>query len=270
MGHFMEAIAGHPAIRTYPELSYEYIPLGVPSDAASGMMAAFAFLCGLRYRDRTGKGLFIEQATAENFVPLIGDFVLDYTMNQRLWSQMGNDHAWLAPHNVYRCRGDDRWVTIAVRNEEEWQALCRVMFREDLLTDPRFVTMKDRHKHRRELDAVIGTWTANRDAHWIMRRVQREGIPSGVVMTEADIFEDRHLNMREFFRPIVHPETGTQLHLAPAWRASRTARPVPRHAPRLGDDNEYVYKELLGFSDQEYRRYEQLGHIGMDYDPSVV
>jgi len=269
MGHFMEAIAGHPAIRTYPGLSYEYIPLGVPSDAASGMAAAFAFLCGLRYCDRTGKGLFIEQATAENFVPLIGDFVMDYTMNGRLWSQMGNDHAWLAPHNVYRCKGEDDWVTIAVRNEEDWRALCAAMYREDLVSDARFDTMAHRHEHRAELDAIIGEWLADRDAHWVMNRLQRAGVPAGAVMTEADVFEDRHLNARAFFRPVEHPETGTQLHLAPAWRASASPRPVPRHAPRLGEDNEYVYRELLGFSDEEYRRFEELGHIGMDYAPSV-
>jgi crotonobetainyl-CoA:carnitine CoA-transferase CaiB-like acyl-CoA transferase len=269
MGHFMEAIAGHPAIRTYPDLSPEYIPLGVPSDAASGIMAAFAFLCGLRYRDRAGEGVFIEQATAENFVPLIGDFVMDYTMNQRLWSQMGNDHMWLAPHNVYRCRGDDQWVTLAVRNEDDWRALCRVLYREDLLDDPRFATMEQRYAHRRELDALIGAWAAPRDARWIMQRLQREGIPAGLVMTEADVFEDRHLIARDFFREITHPETGTQVHLAPAWRTDRTERRTPRYAPRLGEDNEYVYKQLLGFSEDEYRHFEEIGHIGMDCDPSV-
>ncbi|MGE0135440.1 MAG: CaiB/BaiF CoA transferase family protein [Dehalococcoidia bacterium] len=270
MGHFMEAMAGHPAIRTYPGLSYEYIPLGVPSDAASGIAGAFAFLCGLRYRDRTGKGLFIEQATAENFVPLIGDFVMDYTMNQRLWSQMGNDHAWLAPHNVYRCKGADDWITIAVRDDGDWRALCHAMYREDLLADGRFDTMAHRHEHRAELDAILGDWAAERDAHWVMNRLQRAGVPSGAVMTEADIFEDRQLNARAFFRPVDHPETGTQLHLAPAWRASATPRPIPRHAPRLGEDNEYVYRGLLRYSEADYRRLEELGHIGMDYAPSVA
>jgi crotonobetainyl-CoA:carnitine CoA-transferase CaiB-like acyl-CoA transferase len=269
MGHFMEAIAGHAAIRTYPDLSYEYVPLGVPSDAASGMAAAFAFTIGLRYRDQTGHGLLIEQATAENFVPLIGDFVLDYTMNGRLWSQMGNDHFRLAPHNVYRCRGEDEWVTLAVRNEAEWRALCDVMYRTDLLDDPRFATMASRHEHRRELDTAIGEWTANREARWIMNRLQRAGIPSGAVLTEADVSEDRHHNAREFFQEITHPETGIQLHVGPAWRARATPHPTPRHAPRLGEDNEYVYKELLSFSDQEYRRFEEIGHIGTEYEPSV-
>jgi crotonobetainyl-CoA:carnitine CoA-transferase CaiB-like acyl-CoA transferase len=269
MGHFMEAIAGHPAIRTYPDLSLEYVPLGVPSDAASGIAAAYAFTIGLRYRDRTGHGLYIEQATAENYVPLIGDFVLDYSMNGRLWSQMGNDHFWLAPHNVYACRDEDEWVTIAVRSEDEWRALCDVMYRPDLRDDPRFATMPDRHANRRALDAEIAAWTAGRDAHWIMNRLQRAGLPAGAVMTEADIFENRHHNARDFFHAIEHPETGTQLHVGPAWRMRDTPFPTPRHAPRLGEDNEYVYRQLLGFSQEQYRAFEAAGHIGMDYDPSV-
>ena len=269
MGHFMEAIAGHSAIRSYSDLSYEYLPLGVPSDAASGTGAAFAFTSGLRYRDLTGEGLYIEQATAENFVPLIGDFVLDYSMNGRLWPQMGNDDFELAPHNVYHCRDEDEWVTIGVRNEDDWRAICGAMFRLDLLEDPRFATMAARYEHRHELDALIGEWTADRDAHWVMRRLQSVGVPAGVVMTEGDIFADPQHRERGFFQQITHPQLGTHQHVGPAWRAREAEYVTPRHAPDLGQDNEYVYKELLGFSDDEYRRFEELGHIGTEYEPQI-
>ncbi len=269
MGHFMEAVAGHPAIRTYPDLSLEYIPLGVPSDAASGIGAAFAFMMGLRYRAQTGQGLLIEQATAENFVPLIGEFIMDYSMNGRLWSQMGNDHFWLAPHNVYRCKGDDRWVTLAVRDEAQWRELCAIMRRDDLLTDPRFADAASRYAHRRALDACIGEWTAERDPYWVMQRLQRAGIAAGVVMNEADVYNDLQHAARGFWQPIAHPETGTQLHVGRAWRASGTPHPPPRHAPLLGEDNAYVYRELLGFSPEEYDRFVELRHIGTEYEPSV-
>ena len=126
-GAHMEALAGHPVIRAYPDLGLEYAPWGVPADAAAGYMGAFAFLMGLRYRRQTGKGLMIEAASAENFVPLIGEFVMDYTMNGRVWQQMGNEHWWQAPHNVYRCLGENRWVTIAVEDEEQWQALAALV-----------------------------------------------------------------------------------------------------------------------------------------------
>ena len=268
-GHHMEALAGHPAIRSYPELSYEYAPTGVPSDAASGVGSAYAFLMGLRYRDRTGKGLQVELATAENFVPLLGEFVMDYTMNGRVWEKMGNDHFWLAPHNVYPAHGDDRWVTIAVRNEDEWRRLCEAMRREDLVDDPRFRDMASRHANRRELDAIIAEWTSIRDARWLMQRLQYEGVPAGAVMDDADAYEDRHHEARGFFQTVPTPEAGTHRQVGRAWKASATPEPPARHAPLLGEDNEYVYRELLGFSDAEYRRFEELGHIGTEYGPSV-
>ena len=269
MGHHMEALAGHPAIRSYPGLSLEYIPLGVPSDAASGIGVALAFLMGLRQRERTGRGLMIELATAENFMPLLGEFVLDYSMNGRVWDRMGNDHFRLAPHNVYRCRGEDRWVAIAVTGEDEWRALCEAMRREDLAADPRFAAMEGRHAHRRELDAEIAAWTADRDALWVMHRLQRAGVAAGAVLDEAMAFEDRQHAARGFFQRIDHPEAGSHLHVGRAWRAGATPHVPARHAPLLGQDNEYVYRELLGYSEAEYARFVETGHAGTEYDPSI-
>ena len=269
-GHHMEALAGHPAIRSYPQLSLEYAPLGVPSDAASGIGSAFAFLMGLRQRERTGRGLMVELATAENFVPLIGEFVMDYTMNGRLWERMGNDHASLAPHNVYRCRGHDRWVTIAVRSDDEWRALCTAMARDDLARDARFATMASRHAHRHDLDPLIVEWTAERDAYWVMNRLQRAGVPAGVVQTEADALEDRQLASTGFWQEIAHPEAGTHRHVGPLWRASATPYQPARPAPLLGEHNAYVYRDLLGFSEAEYRRFEAAGHIGTEYDAGIA
>jgi crotonobetainyl-CoA:carnitine CoA-transferase CaiB-like acyl-CoA transferase len=269
-GNHMEAIAGHPAIRAYPNLSLEYAPSGIPSDAASGIGSALAFVLGLRQRDRTGRGLMVELATAENFVPLIGEFVMDYAMNGRLWSQMGNDHWWIAPHNVYPAHGEDAWVTIAARSEPEWRALCAAMQREDLAEDPRFAEMAGRYEQRRELDAIIAGWTASRDARWIMQRLQRDGIAAGVVLSEPAALADPQHAARGFFREIEHPEAGTQQHAGAAWRASASPPTPARHAPLLGQDNEYVYRELLGFSAAEYRRFEEAGHIGTEYDASVV
>ena len=269
-GHHMEALAGHPIIRTYPDLGLEYIPIGIPSDAASGMASAMAFTMGLRYRDRTGKGLLVELSTAENFVPLIGEFVMDYTMNGRLWSQMGNDHWWIAPHNVYRCHGEDRWVTIAARTEDEWRALCSAIGRDDLASDPRFADMASRHENRRELDAIIGEWTATKAPHWVMERLQARGVPAGVVMNASDALHDPHLAARGFFQEVPHPEAGTYRYPVRAWRASRTPHVTARHAPLLGEDNEYVYRELLGFDDERYREFEDAGHIGRDYIDSII
>ena len=268
-GNHMESIAGHPVIRAYPHLSLEYAATSVPSDAASGVGGALAFLMGLRQRDRTGEGVYMEIATAENYVPFLSEFILDHSMNGRVWEQMGNEHWWLAPHNVYPCAGTERWITIACRSDEEWQALCSIMQRDDLASDPRFAEMAARHEHRRELDPEIEAWTRDLDAHWVMHRLQGAGIPAGVVLPESEAIRNEHLAMRDYWQEIEHPEAGTHRHVGRLWQASETPNPLPRHAPLLGQDNEYVYRELLGFSDEEYRRFEEAGHIGMDYDASI-
>ena len=267
-GSHMEAVVGHPVLRAYPGLAFDRAPSGVPADALSGLGAALALTLGLRHRERTGRGLQIELATAENLVPFLGEFIMDYTLNGRLYERMANDHWYLAPHNVYPCRGGDRWVAIAVRDEDDWRRLHRVV-REPELADPRFSSMESRHAHRSELDAIIARWTAQRDAHWVMRRLQSEGVPAGVAMNEPDLLYDPQHDARGFFQEIESPETGTQRYVGRAWRASKTPEPAWRPPPRLGEHNEYVYRELLGVSVEEYSRLEELGHIGVDFAASI-
>jgi crotonobetainyl-CoA:carnitine CoA-transferase CaiB-like acyl-CoA transferase len=266
-GNHMEALTGHTLIRTYGHVSPEYAPNGVPSDAAGGVAAALGFMLGLRQRRKTGKGVFIESATAENFVSFLGEFVLDYSMNGRTWEQMGNDHMSWAPHNVYPCAGEERWVTIAVRSDAEWAALCEVMRQPELASDPRFAEQSTRHANRAELDPLIAAWTEAFDPYWVMYRLQERGIAAGVVMSDSELLESRHHEARGYFQEIDHPESGRFRHTGRLWHASKTEHPTPRHAPLLGQDNEYVYKTLLGFTDEEYRAFEEAGHIGMDYPP---
>jgi crotonobetainyl-CoA:carnitine CoA-transferase CaiB-like acyl-CoA transferase len=223
---------------------------------------------GIRQRRKTGKGLMVEVATAENFVPLIGEFVMDYTMNGRVHEHLGNTHPTLAPHNVYACAGVERWVAIAVRSDEEW-ARFRAVAHMPELDDADFDTMAGRYERRDALDGLIASWTALRDAYWIAERLQAEGLAAGMVTNERDVLESRHLEARGFWQPLTHPETGTQRNPGPLWQASETPVALRRHAPRLGEDNEYVYKQLLGCSEEEYQQLEEAGHIGMDYDPSV-
>ena len=190
-------------------------------------------------------------------------------MNGRVHEQLGNTHPTMAPHNVYPCWGTDRWIAIAVRSEEEWARLCGVMHQLELDADPRFATMESRHEHRDALDARIAEWTVTKDAYWVMERLQFEGIPAGVAMHERDVLENRQHEARGFWRTISHPEAGTQRHAGPLWSTTGSSPRPARHAPRLGEDNEYVYKDVMGYSDEEYAAFDEAGHIGMDYDPSV-
>ncbi|MDA1096692.1 MAG: CoA transferase [Chloroflexi bacterium] len=269
-GNHMEALSGHPLIRAYPDEDPSRGASGVPADAAGGIGGAMAFMMGLRQRERTGKGMQIEIPSAENFVPFLGDFIMDYTMNGRVHTQLGNEDLAMAPHQAYRCQGDERWIAIACRDDADWRGLCGVMGAPNLAEDPRFRNSLDRWEHRRELDVIISQWTATEDAGDLMRRLQAAGVPAGQVLDERDAFQDTHHRARGFWQSLEHPEIdGPREHAGLFFQLSDIPNRLRRAAPRLGEDNEYVYKKVLGFSDEKYREFEAVGHIGMDYDPSV-
>ena len=269
-GNHMESLSGHPALRAYPEEDLDRGASGVPSDAAGGIGGALAMMVGLRQRERTGKGVMIELPTAENFVPFLGDFIMDFSMNGRVHTQLANQHLYWAPHNVYACAGNDRWLTIACRDDPEFQKLCEVMGASELASDDRFKDSLTRWENRGELDGIIGSWTETRDATELMHRLQAAGVPAGAVMDEADALADPHMEERGFYETLTHPEIdGEYRHPGPLFRMESGPNHLWRHAPRLGEDNEYVYKQVLGFTDEKYAEFERTGHIGMDYDPSV-
>ena len=139
-----------------------------------------------------------------------------------------------------------------------------------LASDDRFKNSLDRWGNRGELDGIISSWTETLDATELMHRLQAAGVPAGAVMDEADALADPHMEERGFYETLTHPEIdGEYRHPGPLFRMESGPNHLWRHAPRLGEDNEYVYKQVLGFTDEKYAEFARGGHIGMDYDPSV-
>ena len=158
----------------------------------------------------------------------------------------GNRYPHMAPHGCHPCKGEDRWVAIAVETGEEWQALCGAMNRPDLETDERFADALNRHKHQDELDAIIGEWTSQYEHREVMTRLQEVGIAAGAVLDDRNAYEDPHLEARFFFEEVTRPDTGTHPYPGMMWKASHTPNAIRSHPVCLGEHNEYVYKGLLG------------------------
>jgi len=134
----------------------------------------------------------------------------------------------------------------------------------------RFASGVDRWHNQDELDAFIADWTRECEDHDIMHLLQAEGVAAGPIMDERDCYSDPHLRGRKFFEPVNHAECGTHLYPGVSWKLSGTPCHIRKPPCRLGEDNEYVYKSVLGVSDQEYAELQCEGHIGMDYDPSIT
>lgn len=220
-------------------------------DLRSATTSAFAILAALCYRQRTGEGQYIDLASQETIAVLTGDALMDYIMNQRVPTRKGNQDEIFAPHNCYPCRGEDKWISIAVTTEEEWASLCRVMDRPDLVDDERFVNMAGRRRNLEELDRIISEWTGDRDYYGVMEDLQRAGVAAAPSLSGEGLFKDPHVRERGVFVHVDHPELEKDWVLAPPWRLSETPAGIHRHAPAIGEHNDPVFHDLLGMSQEE-------------------
>ncbi len=228
--------------------------LRIAVDLTNGTTAAFAILTALIHRQKTGVGQYIDFSFLENMGGFMGEALMDYTMNGRVQCSKGNLHDVMAPHNCYRCRGEDRWVSIAVATDEEWQALCNAMGNPDLAKEEKFSDALSRWKNQAELDKRIEEWTVHYDAYEVMKILQNAGVAAVPSFNNQDLFTDPHLNERGVWTSVQHPKTGKQVALNPPWKLSATPAEVYRPAPLFGEHNSYVLGELLGISKEEQEK----------------
>jgi len=229
------------------------MPLSGAVDLRVGTTSAFAILAALYYRARTGKGQHIDLSSTEAASALIGHTFMDYSMNSRVQTRMGNHDHMMAPHNSYRCLGEDKWVTIAVASQEEWDALRRVVG-DSRLDDERFADASSRWQNQEALDQLIGEWTASRSQEEITQALQRVGVAAMPILDGQSLVRDAHLRERGVLQPLQCPLIGERLTLSPPWRFSRTPAQIRRPGPLLGEHNQYVLGELLGMSGDEIER----------------
>ena len=187
---------------------------------------------------------------------------LEYTANGHIPTRMANRHPRAAPHGNYRCRAEDRWCAIAVFEEREWRGFCQVLGDPAWAKDPKFATLAGRKENEDELDRLVEEWTINYDAWDVTYQMQRAGVPAGVVEKGSDSEEGRdvHLTRREFMEQTSHPEFGNHPSFPVPIRFSET-RCRFGHTPAVGEHNQYVYKRLLGMSDEEVERLKKEGVI---------
>lgn len=227
---------------------------GLPSktsgrtDLLVGMTSVFAILSALIYRTETGKGQYIDLSSSEAMTALIGDVFMDYAMNGRNQMRQGNRDAAMAPHNCYRCVGEDKWISIAVSSDREWQALCDAMKNPDLAGDERFSGAYARKENEIELDRIIGEWTAKLTPSQAMEILQNAGVAAAPSMSSEDIFSNNHLRERGAFVDIDHPNMGRQTLVGAPWKLTADQNARLRHAPLFGQHNRYAFEELLGLS----------------------
>ena len=248
-GQMVSAMAGWFELTGWPD-GDPVGPYSAYSDFIDWNYLLLSILAALEYRERTGKGQYIDQSQFESALHFLAPALLDYSVNGRIATRIGNRDPYAAPHGAYRCRGEDRWCVIAVTSDEEWQAFSGVVA-EEWTKDPRFGTILGRKGNEDELDRLVEGWTLNRSAEEVMALLQQAGVPAAVVQNAEDLFSDPQLEHRGHFVVLDHPEIGPYSISSAAFRLSRCANRPRSPAPLFGEHNEYVLREFLGMSADE-------------------
>jgi crotonobetainyl-CoA:carnitine CoA-transferase CaiB-like acyl-CoA transferase len=256
-----------PVVQAVSGLSYIS---GLPGKEPSGWglsymdnQAAYynsaALLFAIYRRNITGKGTEIDVSAIEAGINLVGPLLLDVTVNghttRRPDFPTGNRLEWphAAPHGVYPALGEDRWIAIAVFDDDQWTGLVRALGRPSWTDDPRFATQEDRFANQDVLDGHIAAWTAQQDRYDIMELLQHHGVPAGAVQDACDINEgDPQIAARGVFFEMDHPVIGRARFEGMPVHFSQTAPDHWRSAPLLGEDNAYVFKDMLGMPADEF------------------
>ena len=257
----IQALSGFASLVGYPQEPLVGQVQSAWSDAVAALHAALATVAALRHRHLTGEGQHIEVSQLSATTALLGEPLMDYSMNARTATPQGNLSDEFAPHNNYPCAGEDRWVAIAVRTEQEWLAFCGAIGHPEWVQDPRFQDRESRARNHAELDPLVAKWTRQSTPQEATESLQKAGVSAMPLMNIADQFEDPYFHERQAFIETEHPHVGAEWLYGLPFLFSDIAGGIQRHAPLLGEHNRYVFGELLGVSEEELGRLEKGGVV---------
>ncbi len=271
-GPWKDFVAYAPTFHALSGLSYltsysQDTPIGIGhayADFIIGLYTAFLVLAALEIRDRTGEGQRIDLSGFEAMCSMMGPTLLQASVNKKEMIPKGNrtDTIPAAPYGCYPCAGQDQWCVIAVFNEEDWEALCHIIGNPAWTRDERFSDFVRRKENEEDLDKLIASWTVQYSSETVIHLLQEAGVPAGVVQNAEDVTQDPQLRARDFFVALEHPVLGKTLSGTSPMKFSEDLRGNWRASPLLGEDNQYVYRKLLGFSEDELSFYIEKGIIG--------
>ncbi len=257
-GPMQESQAGIVYLTGWPDGQPSRVGTSYP-DAAGGVSAAFAIVSALRIARRTGQGQWIDLGQTLTAAALTDTAVIEYTVNGDVQERNGDYSRFFAPHNVYPSSGEDQWIAISVENDADFASLAGVMGQPALAQDVRFATNAARLQNRKELDELISAWTGQLDHYDAMHRLQKAGVAAGAVLSTGEFVEDEHVAARGFMESFDHPVVGEKRYPGVPYKLSETPGYIHRPAPLLGADTEYIFKSLLGMSDEQIKELDDAG-----------
>ncbi len=229
-------------------------------DSLAGTFAALGTLIALHARERTGRGQVVDAAIYEAVLAFMESLLPEWELAGYQRERTGSVLPNVAPSNIYPTR-DGELVLIAANQDSVFRRLATAMDQPALADDARFATHSARGAHMAELDALIADWTATKDAHALLSLLHDSGVPAGRIYRARDMFVDPHFAAREAIVRLVHPELGSFPMQNVVPRLSATPGRLRHVGPKLGEHNDYVYRELLGLSRKELEELASRGVV---------
>ena len=253
----IDGFSGYSYVNGYPDGEPAEAGARGFSDSIAAYQGVFAIMAALYHRAKTGEGQFLDLSMSEADVALGPEALIEYAVTGRVQGRLGNSDKHIAPHNVYRCLGEDNWVAIAVANDKEWKGLCKAMGNPKWTKDARFSDAAGRRVHRDELDALIETWTVKFDHQEAVQILQAAGVIAGASLKVQEFCEDRHIKERGFLVDIEYPDKSTIRRSALPFNLSVTGKGNYTHPPEAGENNQYVFGEIMCLSAEKIRELEK-------------
>ena len=255
------ALGGYNALTGWPDRE-PVGPYGTITDSLAPRFVAAAFAAGLLYRRRTGNGVYLDISQVESANWSLSPWLLDYEIDGVIRLRDGNRHARMCPHGAFRCadEGDigDRWVAIACPSDAEWPALAERLGIEDDLKSAPFDARK---QHEDAIEARLSAWTATRARAEVAEQLQALGIEAVPVEDFGDLHEDPQLALRKHFEPHTHAFLGPGLYERNGFRLSEAPGGYEQAGPTLGQDTDWVLRDLLGCTDAEIDAMKASGAV---------
>ena len=229
-------------------------------DELAAMHAALGAMMAVHARERTGRGQVVDSAIYEAVLNMMESLVSDYDQTGYVRERTGAILPRIAPSNVYPT-ADEKWIVIGANQNSVFRRLCEAMGRPELADDPHFATHTARGERQEELDEIVASWTRTVPLAELEPILAEAGVPAGLIYTAPDMIADPHFQAREAIVEVPHPAFGRLKMQNVAPRLSETPGSVRHAGPELGQDNDYVFGELLELSSDTLADYAGRGIV---------
>jgi benzylsuccinate CoA-transferase BbsF subunit len=252
------ALAGFNYLTGWPDRE-PLGPFGTITDSLSPRYTAVAITAALLHRQRTGQGTFIDVSQVETAVYSLTEWLLAYGAGGESFGRRGNRSPHAAPHGVFPAAGEDRWIALAVHDDEDWKRLRRVLSEPAWAAAPELSTVEGRLARAAEIEEKIAAWSREQQAEALVAKLREANLDAAVVEDMQDLLRDDQLAHRDHFHELDHPVLGRHVVEAGGTRFSAAPMVFDRPAPCLAADSEHVYRDVLGISEAEYRELSEGG-----------